>query len=163
MAPWSASAQDVAATQMALNHGDFAPRSADEISFVHRFGTCLATRQHPDVLSLLPRSDKSKDQLFGVATMSSGCGTWGEGVFAAIEGNLKGNAYSWLYNNIEDCVSRISFAGAWVGKLNFDPAVVKGEVFRSIVLDGWASEPRKSFSRNSGGLRTYHGTLPLIR
>jgi hypothetical protein len=67
----------------------------------------------------------------------------GEGVLAAIEGDVKGKAYSWLHTNFDDCVASVSFAGMWVGKLNFDSALVKGEVYRSIVLDGWGVRTKK--------------------
>jgi hypothetical protein len=66
-----------------------------------------------------------------------------EGVLAALEGDIDGKAYSWLHTNFDDCAASISFAGLWVGKLNFDPALVKGEVYRSIVMDGWGIRTKK--------------------
>ena len=67
----------------------------------------------------------------------------GEGVFAAIEGDVDGKAYNRLHTNFDDCVASVSFAGTWVGKLNFEPALVKGEISRSIVLDGWGVRTKK--------------------
>lgn len=76
MAPAPASSEDYEAMRMMLNGNDFAPHDTAGIMFVHRYGMCLAAAWGPGILSLLPKSAKSKDELFGDATADSGCGSF---------------------------------------------------------------------------------------
>lgn len=59
-----------------LYGSDLAPSDTAGIEFVHRFGMCLGTVWGPGVLSLLPKSEKSKDELFMDATADNGCGSF---------------------------------------------------------------------------------------
>jgi hypothetical protein len=69
-------AQDYEAIRSILNGSDFAPKEKSAIVFVHKFGMCLAASWRPDVLSLLPKSKKSKDELFDEALIDSGCASF---------------------------------------------------------------------------------------
>ena len=76
--PLPVCAQQIDALRMVLGDNDIAPTDSKGVVLVHRLGTCLAL-QHTDALSVLPRSDQSKNQLFDLAT-GGGCVSWQDSI-----------------------------------------------------------------------------------
>lgn len=102
----------------------------------------------PAQASDLSDSDKARSTMRRVVScaMYTNWGNGIEGALSIIEGNLKGRAFDDLYDGIESCVRQNNFEGRWVEQLRFAPTVLKGEIYRSIVLDGWGIRLRKSLA-----------------
>lgn len=78
LAPSWAGGQDVDALRMSLRKPSFAPADASGIALDSRIGRCLGSEYQTTVLSLVPRSARSNDELVNLALGGSTCGTWEE-------------------------------------------------------------------------------------
>ena len=67
----------------------------------------------------------------------------GRGLFAVMEGRLGDQAFAELRANLHDCLVIISHEGRSVRRVEFTPALLKGQIFRSIVLDDWGVTSRR--------------------
>jgi hypothetical protein len=102
-----------------------------------------ATAAHASGLSEPDKARSTMRRVVSCAVYYNVNNRRGEGAVAVIEGDLSGEAFIRLYDNIESCVWQNSHDGRWVEQLRFVPALLKGEIFRSIVLDEWGTRARK--------------------
>lgn len=96
----------------------------------------------------LSEADKARSTMRRVISCAM-YSDWGKGAgraLAVLEGNFEGKAFDDLYDGIQTCVWQNNYEGRWVEQLRFAPIMLKGEIFRSVLLDGWGVRIQKNLA-----------------
>lgn len=106
---------------------------------------CVAPAGPALARSGLSDADETRSTLRRVAVCAVDNNTFyekGSGVVQLLESPGSGAPFQQLYLNVQDCMGQVSHDGRFIENMKFSHALLRGQIYRSIVLRGWGDKTR---------------------
>lgn len=97
----------------------------------------------------LSASDEMRSTLRRVVRCATDDNTFfkkGNGVVQILQSKPAGKPFEQLYINIQNCLRRSNYDGRWIASMQFSSELLRGQVYRSIVLGGWGTKTRVNYA-----------------